>query len=123
MYLILGSVLTLALHHQHVRYAVHEQQHEAGVDAYLTAQVFLGLVAQTERQRNMTPQHSADRKVTETLPLEDSEGELDDDDEKSGKCEAPIQEFRGETLMVWEGKLSVNGTMEGLVELPPESSI
>jgi len=35
--------ITIALHHQHVRYGVHEQLHEAGYDAFLTAQVFLAL--------------------------------------------------------------------------------
>jgi len=37
--------LTIALHHKHVRYGVYEQQHEAGYDACLTAQVFLALTA------------------------------------------------------------------------------
>lgn len=41
--MILIDGLTVALHHKHVRYAVHEQQHEAGYDAFLTAQVFLAL--------------------------------------------------------------------------------
>lgn len=39
-------MLIVVLHHKHVRYAVHEQQHEAGYDAYLTAQVFLALAAE-----------------------------------------------------------------------------
>jgi DNA polymerase III epsilon subunit-like protein len=36
----------IALHHKHLRYGVHEQQHEAGYDAFLTAQVFLSLSAE-----------------------------------------------------------------------------
>lgn len=39
-------ILIIALHHQHVRYGVHEQQHEAGYDAFLTARVFLALAAE-----------------------------------------------------------------------------
>jgi hypothetical protein len=38
--------LIIALHHKHLRYGVHEQQHEAGYDAFLTAQVFLSLSAE-----------------------------------------------------------------------------
>lgn len=41
-----GIRLMIALHHKHLRYGVHEQQHEAGYDAYLTAQVFLSLTAE-----------------------------------------------------------------------------
>jgi DNA polymerase III epsilon subunit-like protein len=40
-----GSLI-VALHHQHLRYGVHEQQHEAGYDAFLTARVFLALAAE-----------------------------------------------------------------------------
>ena len=40
------DVLIVALHHQHIRYGVHEQQHEAGYDAFLTARVFLALAAE-----------------------------------------------------------------------------
>jgi len=40
------EVLIVALHHRHIRYGVHEQQHEAGYDAFLTARVFLALAAE-----------------------------------------------------------------------------
>jgi len=47
MYILLkGFGLTLALHYKHVKYGVHEQQHEAGYDALLTAQVFLALTGE-----------------------------------------------------------------------------
>lgn len=48
---ILTYDLTVALHHKHVRYGVREQQHEAGYDAFLTAQVFLALAAAMTGQR------------------------------------------------------------------------
>jgi hypothetical protein len=40
------SKLIIALHHKHLRYGVHELQHEAGYDAFMTAQVFLSLSAE-----------------------------------------------------------------------------
>lgn len=43
---VVREVLIVALHHQHIQYGVHEQQHEAGYDAFLTARVFLALAAE-----------------------------------------------------------------------------
>jgi hypothetical protein len=45
--------LTVALHHKHVRYGVHEQPHQAGYDALLTAQVFLALAAAMTGRRGV----------------------------------------------------------------------
>jgi DNA polymerase III epsilon subunit-like protein len=42
----LHTKLITALHHEYLRYGVHEQHHEAGYDAFLTAQVFLSLAAE-----------------------------------------------------------------------------
>jgi hypothetical protein len=51
--------LIIALHHKHIRYGVHEQHHEAGYDALLTAQVFLALTAEM-----MGPEKSQVKELT-----------------------------------------------------------
>lgn len=43
---MLHAKLMLALHHQYIRYGVHEHLHEAGYDGLLTAKVFLALAAE-----------------------------------------------------------------------------
>jgi hypothetical protein len=54
---LLLRMLIIALHHQHIRYGVHEQQHEAGYDAFLTAQVFLALTAEMTGRGNSSEDH------------------------------------------------------------------
>ena len=39
----------VALHHQYIRYAVYEQPHKAGYDAFWTARVFLALTGEMSK--------------------------------------------------------------------------
>jgi hypothetical protein len=105
----------VALHHQHLRYGVHEQQHEAGYDAFLTAQVFLALAAEMSgrgKNRAAKTLHVKSGSSVKTA------GQKSDDIWNEGLGgDSAYDKFHGGIFEEWEGLLSINGTMEGFIKL------
>jgi hypothetical protein len=104
-----------ALHHQHLRYGVREQQHEAGYDAFLTAQVFLALAAEMSGRGKVRAEMKLH--VKSGSPVK-TVGQKSDDIWNEGLGgESAYDKFHGGIFKDWEGLLSINGTMEGFIKL------
>ena len=95
---------------RHLRYGVREQPHEAGYDAFLTAQGFLPLVIEMDNKRvsdvvrEMWPgskeQPTGLRRVVEKDFMPDS-----------------FEDLKGDEFGEWKGMLMVGGTIEGCAKL------
>jgi len=95
---------------RHLRYGVREQRHEAGYDAFLTAQVFLPLVLEMDNKwlRDV---------VAEMCPgSKEQSGKLRKVVEKDFMPDS-FEGLKGEDFGEWKGMLMVGGTIEGCLKL------
>ena len=98
------------MHPRHLRYGVREQPHEAGYDAFLTAQVFLPLVLEMDNKWLSDV-------VAEMCPrTKEQSAKLRQVVEKDF-MPFSFQVLRGEDFAEWKGMLMVGGTIEGCVKL------
>ena len=109
-----------ALDHLHLRYGVLERPHEAGYDAFLTAQVFLALAAEMSGRGKVPVEETwlvnqkRSTSIESALTIDDRK-KVDVTSEKV--VEPPFEAFSGGIFDEWMGLLSINGTMEGFVKL------
>jgi hypothetical protein len=103
----------IVLDPRHLRYGVRERPHEAGYDAFLTAQVFLPLVLEMDNKwlsdvvRDMFPE-TQDQEFTEPTLRRVVEKDFMPDS---------FEVLKGDEFREWKGMFMVGGTIEGCVKL------
>lgn len=114
--------LTVALHHQFLRYGFREIQHEAGYDAFMTAKVFLALAAEMagwggsglhlaqngDLANDVTSDHVLTNGFYNGFRVGESAETYD---------HPSFRSFEAGIFEDWEGLLCVNGTIEGSIKL------
>ena len=121
--------LTVALHHQFLRYGFREIQHEAGYDAFMTAKVFLALAAQmagcgrselhlVQKGDDITPDHVLTNSTHLALALIAGVPNGIRVEKSAEAYDHPFfRSFEARIFEDWEGLLCVNGTIEGSIRL------
>jgi DNA polymerase III epsilon subunit-like protein len=108
------------LHHQHLRYGVYDRQHEAGYDAFLTAQVFLALAGVMVETDNVRINDTTGDGLRFYFPL--IVDEMREKEAEKGEKSGSVL-FKGGVFEECEGKLSINGTIEGVIKLEKEKQV